>query len=644
MFGQVRLLGSLLKKTLSKRDVKREGDRFNSSNPAGPSTPTEPRRNLGLTGLEAVGSQLPNISFSYDELNTKDTLSEQLPDELIEPFVAEVEANDLFVVNIEFEADEEDDFDSGLLWREWRGANVASLVTARAASEDEETVEWKFSFDRVDPIEAEDLSGRSSGISAEDSLEAFVSFEKVRWSGRKSATKVKGPSTRGWSITLEVVVDWANEIIAHGGCDGEALADLLHHVQGDFPAEDLLASLRFAFMEEGFWKEPDDIWDISWNGDVDDIVDLVTSICNGSNLRPGVEHVHVTRSTEQRMLGDILKARQAVLEIIAKDHGLRNAVMVMGHALLENPHMHREMTPIFKSGIDPNVLETFRQAVLNLAGADSVQAAQVLKALHLSVDFMTKLPAIAKGTSAATCAELLGALEQLRAVREAMLIASLPALRRLATRRMQDQGNAEDSFQDGFFGLERSLDAFDPTLGNLFITYAQYGIRHAIQRAAENSRTDIRIPIHMQQRIARIDTEIAAFEVLHGRAPEPRELPEIKDLPVEDVIRILRYPRVPVPFEDEHLDTTANHERIEDWFAMAHELGPCLDAMLDGLTERGKEILAERFGLHDGEEKTLEAIGQAAGVTRERIRQIEAKALDYLRHPSRKKVLWEFLQ
>ncbi|NLF01073.1 MAG: sigma-70 family RNA polymerase sigma factor, partial [Anaerolineales bacterium] len=209
-----------------------------------------------------------------------------------------------------------------------------------------------------------------------------------------------------------------------------------------------------------------------------------------------------------------------------------------------------------------------------------------------------------------------------------------------------------DLIQEGSIGLIRTADKFNYRLGNKFSTYATWWIRQAVTRAiADHSRT-IRIPVHMGDQINKLLAVSHRLTQQLGREPTREELAAEVELPLRKVEEMLRMAHRPLSLElptDEEGDTELG-DFIEDESSLApHDeatsaiLREVLDSMLDDLPPREVRILQLRYGLIDGETYTLEQVGQKLGVTRERVRQIEAQALSRLRHPTRVRRLKGFL-
>lgn len=461
----------------------------------------------------------------------------------------------------------------------------------------------------------------------------FLSVSK----GRRSRLAAVAPTTEGFLLLPEDCAAWLDDALAKGFCTAQDVDELSGLCRGDFPADMVAANLCRELEACGLLTE-------TGGGVLDPVVpeinaeallEALKAAATRSNRAPGDKAFTLSRSRERHLFADFYAARRRALEAIMNSPADRAFASCWADDVLNRRIASVGTLVSFTSVTRDNDEElAFVTAADALRGAEQGDVQVILDGLQASISFFD----IAGELSLSEDVER--SCQSLRGSYEEILQEHLPITRRMAARRTPDGEDVEDVFQDAFLGLERSLWKFDPNMGARFMTYASFWIRQYIVRQRADLSAIIRFPVHRREMVDKLEALIAEHERLAFPPPSTAQIEDALQVDAPTADYLLRLPRTPVVFSEDCLELNQ-----PDAFDAVHERQreERIAEVLDCCNEREQDILRRRFGFGDDTPCTLEEIAETYGVTRERIRQIEAKALSKIGHPARLRTLRELL-
>ena len=487
-------------------------------------------------------------------------------------------------------------------------------------------------------------------------------FLKLARGGKKSTKRAKVRDNTFLSIEPEFCSDWVTDafqwkknIILRSFCTDEDLSFLIKHCEGNVEADELRANLlrmlEFAGCGLLTTKTRHDrtVWDVKSDIDGDDLVESIEAALTRSTRLPGTELFDVSRADEEALLEPMIRAKQdLLLNIMASQTaldliisaaekmkaGLRDAESVTLRSIFPTRAEHPETDEFFQN---VEVLKEWIAAGSVMDGKPRREALNALDALDLTLTFMREMASVMGLDASAKGGGII--IDNLITVHEVatqkLIMSHLPYVRRFSSRNVEGDEDPEDVFQVAFIGLQSSTRRFDPERGVRFVIYSAFWMRQAISRWRADEGAQIRVPAHRFEKLAKIDAAIDKLDIRSDRGVSDNELAEEVDVTIEEARLLREIPRVTVSPECEDWDSILPAQEIDSRIVLL-ETKRIVSDILEDLNERQAAIIKMRFGIGQDSEMTLEEIGQIYGVTRERIRQIEAKALVYLSHPARK--------
>ncbi len=571
-----------------------------------------------------------------------------------EPADAADDLDDL--LNFEAEAEPEEFFDQ--YTGDTASGTFVVLVSSSPVVSDDEDGDWDLDLSPA-PIAGEGI-GFSAAVAADHGTGS--DFLQVRNRGRQSVKRAVVRTGTLMSIDPELCVAWAEEILAKGRCSLDDIDRLIAHCEGNGELEELRINLQRNLEAAGFNLDQAtghdaDLWDAVSGTSSDDLADAIEAALTRRTRLPGTQRFVMDKSDELQLLEPMMRAKQELqLGILASETAVQTILDVMDsirdgsrdpgsvslRTIIPSRSGHAETSEVMAAA---DTLRSWHTTGRVMDGKRRREALAALEALELSLAFHKELVRRLEQFPAcqAEASQLEAEILIFESATEHLIREHLPYVRRFASRNVEEGEDPEDVFQVAFMGLQRSTRRFDPERGYRFLIYATYWMRQAIMRWRADEGAAIRIPVHRNEKVTKLDRALDRLDVRVSGAVSDLDLAEELEWAIDEVRQFRGIPReAEYPASLDDWDNLLPEPPEVDVFDQAEAERTVTDALAD-LPERQADVIRMRFGIGRDSDMTLEEIGQIYGVTRERIRQIEAKGLDRLSHPGRKRRLQELL-
>lgn len=560
------------------------------------------------------------------------------------------------MLNFEAEAEPEEFFDQYA--GDTASGTFVALVSSSAVVSGDEGGDWDLDLSPA-PIAGEGIAP-SAAVAADHGAEN--DFLRVRNRGPQSFKRAAVQTGTRLSIKPELCITWAEEILAKGWCSFDDVDRLVADCDGNGDLEELRINLQRNLEASGFDLDHAtgldvDPWDAVSEASPDELAEVIEATLSRRTRLPGTQRFRLDKSDELQLLEFMMRAKQELqLGVLASKTAVETILDVMDNirdgsqdpglvslrTIIPSLPGHPETSEVMAAA---DALRSWYSTGRVMEGKQRREALAALEALDLSLAFHKGLVRSLEQFPAckAEAGHLEGEILVIESATEHLIREHLPYVRRFALRNVEEGEDPEDVFQVAFMGLQQSTRRFDPERGYRFLSYATYWMRQAITRWRADEGAAIRIPVHRNEQITKLDRAFDRLDVRVGGAVSDLELAEVLKWTTDEVSQFRCIPREAVyPTSLEDWDYLLPEAADEDVFDQAETERIMADALAE-LSERQADVLRKRFGIGRDSEMTLEEIARIYGVTRERIRQIEAKGLDRLSHPGRKHRLQQLL-
>ena len=537
------------------------------------------------------------------------------------------------------------------------GTFVALVISSTVVADDKDR-DWDLDLLPV-PIAGEGI-GSSAAVTTDKGAES--DFLHVRHRGRKSIKRAIVQTGTRMSIDPDLCVNWAEEILAKGRCSLDDIDRLVSDCEGNGDLEELSVNVQRNLEAAGFDLDQAagygaGLWDPVSETSSDDLADAIEVALTRRTRLPGTQRFVMDKSDELQLLEPMMRAKQELqLGILTSETAVETILDVMDsirdgsrdpgsvslRTIIPSRLGHAETSEVMAAA---DTLRSWHTTGRVMDGKRRREALAALEALALSLAFHKELVRTLEQLPGcqAEAIKLEAEILIFESATEHLVREHLPYIRRFTSRNVDEGEDPEDVFQVAFIGLQRSTRRFDPELGCRFLIYATYGMRQAITRWRYDEGAVIRIPVHRNEKITKLNRALDRLDIWASGAVSDLELAEELEWTIDEVTQFRSIPReAQYPKSLDDWDDLLPAPSAVDALDQAETERIVTEALAD-LPERQADVIRMRFGIGRDSEMTLEEIGQIYGVTRERIRQIEAKGLDRLSHPGRKRRLQELL-
>lgn len=542
---------------------------------------------------------------------------------------------------------------------ETASGTFSALVSPSPSVSDDQEGDWELDLSSA-RIAGEGI-GSGTTVTADHGAEH--DFLKVRNRGPKSVKRAVVQTGTRLFIDPEICITWAEKTLANGWCSVEAIETLIELCEGNGDPEELRINLWRNLEAAGInvideTSEHDvGLWDARSDISSSELAEAIEVALTRATRLPGTQRFVMEWSDELQLLEPMVRAKQELLlGILASEAAVEFVLANAGNILdgfrdfkgttgrdisLSIPYNH-DTADFYAASY---ALKHWAETGADSHGKQRREALAALDALDLSIPFHKELIYKLHQDPARIehAIRLDAQIVVFEAAIERLIREHLPCARRFAARNVEDGEDPEDVFQVAFMGLQQATRRFDPERGYRFLIYATYWMRQAIVRWRADEGTSIRVPVHRSEKVAKLDRALDRLDVRVGCTVSDDDLAAELEWTVNEVRQFRTIPR-----EAEYPESTDNWENLlpeqenTNVFDQAETKRIVTDALAE-LPGRQADVIRMRFGIGRDEEMTLEEIGQLYGVTRERIRQIEAKGLDQLSHAGRKRRLQTLL-